>query len=178
MPVFLFFSEYSLVLFIMQNLDRIDFEILRELRANARLSNKELAARVGLAPSSCLVRVRGLQADGVITGFHATVNPQAIGVGLQAMISVRLQRHSRSALESFRAHTLALPEVRQLYHVAGANDFLVHVWVKSPEHLRDLAMTSFTARDEVAHIETGLIFEHTRSTDLPDFVDFDRDDWK
>jgi len=173
--VFYLLFELSLVLIIMQNLDRIDFEILRELRADARLSNKELAARVGLAPSSCLVRARGLQADGVITGFHATVNPQAIGVGLQAMISVRLQRHSRSALESFRAHTLALPEVRQLYHVAGANDFLVHVWVRNPEHLRDLAMASFTARDEVAHIETGLIFEHARSAELPDFLDFDKD---
>jgi DNA-binding Lrp family transcriptional regulator len=157
----------------MQSLDQIDFDILRELRKDARLSNKELAARIGLAPSSCLVRVRGLQADGVLTGFHATVEPKAIGVGLQAMISVRLQRHSRSALESFRAHTLALPEVRQLYHVAGANDFLVHVWVSDPEHLRDLAMTSFTARDEVAHIETGLIFEHTSSSELPRFLDFD-----
>ncbi len=156
----------------MQNLDRIDFDILRELRADARLSNKELATRVGLAPSTCLVRVRGLQADGTLTGFHAAVNPGSIGVGLQAMISVRLRRHSRSALESFRAHTLSLPEVRQLYHIAGANDFLVHVWVRSPDHLRDLAMTSFTTRDEVAHIETGLIFEHARSTELPDFLDF------
>ena len=156
----------------MEELDRIDYEIVRLLRNNARLSNKELAAKVGLAPSSCLVRVRGLQRDGVLRGYHADVDPNALGVGLQAMISIRLQRHSQAIVESFRAHTLALPEVRQLYHIAGANDFLVHVWVKDPEHLRKLAMNSFTALEEVAHIETGLIFEHAHSADLPTFLEF------
>ena len=156
----------------MEALDRIDYEIVRQLRNNARLSNKELAATVGLAPSSCLVRVRGLQRDGILKGFHAEVNPASLGVGLQAMISIRLQRHSESVVESFRAHTLALPEVRQLYHLAGANDFLVQVWVRDPEHLRDLIMTSFTTREEIAHIETGLIFEHTHSPDLPTFIEF------
>ena len=156
----------------MEALDRIDYQIVRQLRNNARLSNKELAAIVGLAPSSCLVRVRGLQRDGILKGFHAEVNPASLGVGLQAMISIRLQRHSKSIVESFRAHTLALPEVRQWYHLAGANDFLVQVWVRDPEHLRDLIMTSFTAREEIAHIETGLIFEHTHSPDLPTFIEF------
>lgn len=160
----------------MEALDRIDYEIVRRLRNNARLSNKELAATVGLAPSSCLVRVRGLQRDGILKGFHAEVNPASLGVGLQAMISIRLQRHSKSIVESFRAHTLALPEVRQLYHLAGANDFLVQVWVRNPEHLRDLIMTSFTALEEIAHIETGLIFEHTHSPDLPTFIEFTADE--
>ncbi len=159
----------------MEALDRIDYEIVRQLQNNARLSNKELAASIGLAPSSCLVRVRGLQRDNVLKGYHAEVNPTSLGVGLQAMISIRLQRHSKSIVESFRAHTLALPEVRQLYHLAGANDFLVQVWAKDPEHLRDLIMTSFTAREEIAHIETGLMFEHTHSPDLPNFLDFATD---
>lgn len=160
----------------MEALDRIDYEIVRQLRNNARLSNKELAAMVGLAPSSCLVRVRGLRRDGILKGFHAEVNPASLGVGLQAMISIRLQRHSKSIVESFRTHTLALPEARQLYHLAGANDFLVQVWVRDPEHLRDLIMTSFTAREEIAHIETGLIFEHTHSPDLPTFLEFTADE--
>ncbi len=160
----------------MEALDRIDYEIVRQLRNNARLSNKELAATVGLAPSSCLVRVRGLQRDGVIKGYHADVEPKSLGVALQAMISIRLQRHSKTVVESFRAHTLALPEVRQLYHLAGANDFLLQVWVQDPEHLRDLIMTSFTAREEIAHIETGLIFEHTHSPDLPTFLEFTADE--
>jgi len=155
----------------MSQLDRIDFEIIRQLRNNARLSNKELADIVGLAPSSCLVRVRGLQREGVLKGYHADVDTRALGVGLQAMVSIRLQRHSKPEVEAFRAHVMALPEVRELYHLAGANDFLVQVWVRDPEHLRELIMTSFTAREEVAHIETGLIFEHSQSLELPFYVD-------
>ena len=160
----------------MAQLDRIDFEIVRQLRNNARLSNKELAGIIGLAPSSCLVRVRGLQREGVLLGYHADVNPKSLAVGLQALISIRLQRHSKSDVESFRSHALALPEVRELYHLAGANDFLVQVWVRDPEHLRELVMSSFTAREEVAHIETGLIFEHTQSLELPDYVDYNDED--
>ena len=77
-------------------MDGIDFGILHELQNNARLSNKELAAKVKLAPSSCLERTRRLSAQGVLRGFHADVDPAALGVGLQAMIHVRLARHSRN----------------------------------------------------------------------------------
>jgi DNA-binding Lrp family transcriptional regulator len=77
------------------SIDRIDGRILDELQKNARLSNKELAGRVGLAPSSCLERVRRLRRDGVPRGFHAEVDPGALGIGLQALIAVRLARHSR-----------------------------------------------------------------------------------
>jgi DNA-binding Lrp family transcriptional regulator len=155
----------------MKALDRIDYHIVRLLRNNARLSNKELAERVGLAPSTCLVRTRMLQQSGAITGFKAEVNPAALGVGLQAMIAVRLKRHYKPDVEAFREHALALPEVVRLYHVAGPIDFLAHVWTKDSEHLRDLAMTAFTAREEVSHIETELIFEHVSCQELPAFLE-------
>jgi len=151
-------------------LDRIDYEILRLLRKNARISNKEVAARVGLAASTCLVRIRLLQESGVIRGFHAEVNPSKLGVALQAMISVRLRRHFKPDVDAFRSHALSLPEVVQLYHVAGPIDFLLHVWSRDSDHLRDLAMTAFTSREEVAHIETELLFEHVRSADVPSFT--------
>lgn len=155
----------------MKPLDRIDHKIVRLLRNNARLSNKELAKAVGLAPSTCLVRTRMLQQSGVLTGFKAEVNPAALGVGLQAMIQVRLKRHFKPDVEAFRQHALELPEVVRLYHVAGPIDFLVHVWTKDSEHLRDLAMTAFTARREVSHIETELIFEHISCQELPAFLE-------
>ncbi len=155
----------------MKALDRIDYGIVRLLRNNARLSNKEIAREVGLAPSTCLVRTRQLQQAGVLTGFKAEVNPAALGVGLQAMISVRLKRHYKPDVEAFRQHALELPEVVRLYHVAGPIDFLAHVWTRDSEHLRNLAMTAFTARREVSHIETELIFEHVSCTELPSFLD-------
>ena len=152
-------------------MDRIDFKIVRILWNNARLSNKDLAKMVGLAPSTCLVRTRQLQRSGVLTGFKAGVDPASLGVGLQAMISVRLKRHFKPDVEAFRKHALALPEVVQFYHVAGPIDFLIHVWTLDSAHLRNFTMTAITAREEVSHIETELIFEHADCAELPSFLD-------
>jgi len=147
-------------------LDRTDYEILTLLRKNARMPNKALAETLGVAPSTALERVRRLRESGVILGFHAEVAPAAIGIGLQAMVSIRLVRHSRKGLDSFREHLLGLREVLALYHVAGRDDFLVHVGVRDSDHLRDFALAAFTERKEVDHIETRLIFEFRRNTEL------------
>ncbi|MEM9556116.1 MAG: Lrp/AsnC family transcriptional regulator [Acidobacteriota bacterium] len=157
----------------MRPLDRIDLELLALLQNNARLSNKELAARVGVAQSTCLLRVRRLIDDGVLRGFHAEIDPAALGAGLQAMIAIRLRRHSRELVESFRAYAMTLPEVRALYHMSGTDDFLVHVAARDASGLRDLAMSAFTTRDEVDHLETMLIFEHLASRKLPLFLEPD-----
>jgi DNA-binding Lrp family transcriptional regulator len=141
-------------------LDRTDFAILAALQNDARLSNKQLAARVGLAPSSCLERVRRLRQTGVLTGFRALVDPAALGITMQALVFVRLARHARQQVKAFREHALSLPETVGVYHVAGHHDFLVHVGVRDANHLRDLAMDAFTTRREVARIETHLISEH------------------
>lgn len=147
-------------------LDRIDFELLTLLRKNARMPNKALAEALSVAPSTALERVRRLRESGAIQGFHAEVSPAAVGIGLQAMVSIRLARHSRKGVDGFRRHVLGLPEVLALYHVAGSDDFLVHVGVRDSDHLRDFALSAFTERKEVDHIETRLIFEFRRNTDL------------
>jgi DNA-binding Lrp family transcriptional regulator len=156
-----------------RTLDRIDYEILTLLQNNARISNKEIARKVGLAASTCLVRIRILQTSGVIKGFHAEIAPASLGVGIQAMIAVRLIRHFKPDVDAFRQHALSLPEVVRLYHVAGPIDFLIHVWARDSDHLRDLAMTAFTSRKEVSHIETELIFEHIRNPELPSFINME-----
>lgn len=144
-------------------IDAIDLAIVRALQQEARLTNKELAHRVALAPSSCLERVRRLRAAGVLRGFHADVDPAALGIGMQALVFVRLARHARKHVQAFRRHALGLPETLALYHVAGQHDFLVHVGVRDADHLRDLALDAFTTRREVARMETHLIFEHVAS---------------
>lgn len=148
-------------------LDRIDFDILRQLRRNARLPNKTLAERVGVAPSTALERVRRLHEARVIRGYHAEVDPAAVGIGLQAMISVRLAHHSREQVAAFRDYLGTLPEALSFYHVAGADDFLVHVAARDSDHLRDFAMDAFTTRAEVDRIETSLIFSFQRNPELP-----------
>jgi DNA-binding Lrp family transcriptional regulator len=151
------------------DLDRIDFALLELLQKDARLSNKELAATVGLAPSSCLARVQRLRAEGVLKGTHADVNPDALGIGLQALIAVQLRQHSRAQVKTFWKHMLGLPEVLAVFHVAGTHDFQVHVAVRDAHHLRDLALDAFTTRPEVAHIQTSLIFECVRGRVLPSY---------
>ena len=148
-------------------MDRTDFDILSVLQNNARLSNKELAGRIGLAPSSCLERVRRLRQSGVLRGFHADVAPAALGIRMEALIAVRLRQHSRASIDSFLAHLRGLPELIAFFHLAGADDFLVHVGVRDADHLRDLALDAFSARPEVGHIETSLIFSSERRPHLP-----------
>lgn len=149
--------------------DRTDRAILGLLQKDARLSNKEIASRVGIAQSTCSERVRRLERTGVFKGFHADVDLRQLGIGLQAMIAVRLQRHETSQVGRFREYAESLPEVVAFYHMAGNDDFLVHVVVRDSDHLRDIAMGAFTAQPEVTHIETSIIFEHTRFLRLPDY---------
>ena len=152
----------------MRPLDRIDAAIVRLLQQKARTSNKEVAAAVGVAPSTALERTRRLEADGVLTGYHADVAPGAVGVELQALVAVSLRQHARPLVEAFEAHALGLPEVVQLFHTTGASDFLVHVAARDTAHLRALAL-SLTERPEVARIETSLLFAHRRTEGLPVF---------
>ena len=152
-------------------LDQIDFEIIESLQNNARITNKDLAARVGLSASSCLERVRYLQATHLILGFHAELNLGLLGMGLQAMVAVRLTRHSREIVESFRKHLLNLHEVIKIYHLSGANDFLVHVAVTNADQLRDFVLSAFTERPEVAHIDTAIIYEQSQSWHVPTELD-------
>ena len=156
------------------DLDRIDFAILDALQKDGRLSNKELAADVGLAASSCLTRVRRLREAGVLRGVHALLDPAAIGVGIQAMISLRMHDHGQSAARSLRDFLVLQEEVVAFYNVSGADDFLVHVAVRDVAHLRDLSWDRIASRPEVGHIETAIIFEHHSRRGLPIYREGDR----
>lgn len=143
-------------------LDEVDRHILRALAADARLPNSTLAAQVGIAPSTCLMRVRRLQEAGAILGFHADLSPSALGRPLQAVISVRLQAHARTRIRQFGAGIAALPGVLNVFFLAGANDFQVHLAAESADELRDFVVENLSASRDVAMTETNLIFEHLR----------------
>ena len=143
-------------------LDDVDRQILRALAADARIPNSTLAAQVGVAPSTCLMRVRRLQDTGAILGFSADLAPAALGRPLQAVISVRLQAHARTRIRQFGEAIAALPGVLNVFFLAGANDFTVHVAAESADELRDFVVENLSASREVAMTETNLIFEHIR----------------
>jgi DNA-binding Lrp family transcriptional regulator len=152
-------------------LDRTDRRLVQLLSEDARRSNKEIAAAAGIAPSTCSERIQRLRSEGVFRGFHADVDPVVMGIGLQALVVVRLRRHAEDEVQRFWEHAEAMPETRAVYHLSGANDFLCHVVVKDPDHLRRVAVSGFTSLPEVAHIETSLIFEHRSKPTLPDLID-------
>lgn len=147
----------------MTRLDQIDRALLAALQHDARISNKQLAAHVGLAPSSCLARVRRLEAEGVIQRYRAELSPRAVGLDLQALISVQLRLHVGEAFGDIGDHLRSLPETVAVYCLAGATDFLVHVACRDSEHLRKLTIRSFTSRPEVGRIETSLVFSYARA---------------
>jgi DNA-binding Lrp family transcriptional regulator len=143
-------------------LDDIDRHLVRELAKDARVANNTLADRVGIAPSTCLGRVRSLRERGVIRGYHADVDPAALGRPLQAMIAVRLQATARGRIREFVAEVAWLSEVLNVFFLAGKDDFLLHVAAASTGGLRDF-VEKLSANGDVAYTETSLIFEHVRA---------------
>ena len=142
----------------------MDRRILAALVRDARIANNALAAEVGIAPSTCLGRVRALREAGVIRGYHADLDPDAIGVPLQAMIAVRLRAGARDRMRLFTeaAACDTRPEVRHIYFLAGADDFLLDVATTDAAALRTFVVDELSAHPEVGLTETNLIFEHVR----------------
>ncbi|SJN38412.1 Transcriptional regulator, AsnC family [Microbacterium esteraromaticum] len=140
------------------DLDAVDRTILSELSRNGRISNTDLAAIAGIAESTCLKRVRALQAAGVIVGFHAEVSPAAMGLHLEALITIRLHAHARGDLRRFQSYLESLKATQRVYFLAGDRDFLVHVAVADAAALRELVSDTLSLRPEVASTSTSLIF--------------------
>lgn len=144
----------------MPALDDLDEKILDALVADARITNKELADLVGIAPSTALMRTRSLVERGVIEGFSAKVNLGAVGRSVQALIAVRLRAHDRVQIDKFMAKVPALPEVLSTFHVSGPVDYLLHIAVASTDDLRDWVLDHLATEPVVGHTETTLVFNH------------------
>ena len=145
-----------------QPLDTVDVKIVTQLVRDGRIPNNALAARVGIAASTALARVRSLVDRGVIRGFTADVDPVAVGRPVQAIVALRLRTHDSKHVMGFAARVALLPEVVQTFHVSGTEDFLIHVAVVDPEQLRAFVLTSLTSDPAVGQAQTHLVFEHQR----------------
>ena len=151
------------------DLDRTDVAILGFLQNNARLSVKEIAAEIGLAPSSTHERIKRMRDAGVLLGTHVEVDPKALGVGLEALFMIELSKHERGTVDTFMDDIVKVPEVRFAFLVTGRYDLVVHVVVRDTQHLKDLALDQFTNRPGVTRIETSIIFDARRRYELPVF---------
>lgn len=140
-------------------MDELDASIVRLLQSDARLSNRELARRLGVAPSTALERVRALTRRGVIRGYGADVDLKALGRTAEALVSVQLARHQRSIYETFRETVGSWPEVVTLFVVSGGSDIMLHVAVQDSERLHAFLVDRLATRPEVARFNTTMVFD-------------------
>lgn len=140
-------------------LDDIDRTILAALLEDGRMTNAAIAARAGVAESTCAYRVRALRESGVIAGISARLDLASVGQPIQAVVKVHLSSHSRAHIDELFDRLVEIPGSLSVVHVAGDNDFHLHVAVASPERLRDLILEHITSHPAVTQTETQLVFE-------------------
>ena len=146
----------------MTQLDAIDTAIVRALQSDARRTNRDIAATVGISPTTALDRTRALRDRGVIRGALLDVDLPSIGRPVQAMTAVRIRPPSRRNIEGFRDWVSALPETLGLFVTSGTDDFIIHVAVPDNDSLYAFVIDRLTQRREIADVRTSVVYEHIR----------------
>lgn len=144
-------------------MDELDSVIIQHLQRDARQTNRDLARTLGIAPSTCLERIRALRERGVITGYHAEVSLPALDRHVQALLHVQVRPLSRPVIEAFKRYAIDLPEVLSVFVVAGGDDFLVHVAVPSVDALHAFLMDKVSKRREIVSFRSSIIYQHART---------------
>ncbi|MFJ4254266.1 Lrp/AsnC family transcriptional regulator [Microbacterium sp. NPDC090003] len=140
-------------------LDETDLALLAVLTREADITNKALAHRLNLAESTCAHRVRSLRERGIIRDTRIRLDEASVGFPLQAIIKVRLANHTGPTVTALFDALASVPRVLQVFHVAGVDDFLVHVAVEDATALRDIVLEHITVHPVVRGTETQLVFE-------------------
>ncbi|OLZ74332.1 AsnC family transcriptional regulator [Streptomyces sp. IMTB 2501] len=148
-------------------MDELDSEIVRLLQSDARQSNRELARKLGVAPSTCLERVRALTRRGVIRGYHADIDPAALNRGVQALVSVQVRPLNRTVIDTFKGFASSLPEVLHVFVLSGGDDFLLHVAVQDLDRLHAFLVDRLSKRAEITGFRTSMIFQQVSNTTPP-----------
>jgi Lrp/AsnC family leucine-responsive transcriptional regulator len=152
----------------MTELDRTDLRILAVLQGEGRITNAELAERVNLSPSACLRRLQRLESEGVLTGYTAQVDPQAVGLGLQAFVRVQLAKHEAEAVERFAAQVNAWDEVVACYALTGDMDYLLQIYVTDLQDFSRFLLDRLLNATGVADVNSSFVLRTVkRSPALP-----------
>ncbi len=136
-------------------LDPIDRAVLRQLQADGRITNHDLAGKIGLSPSPCLRRVRQLETDRVITGYVGLVNPEAVGLGVTAFVRIRLEQQDDTRLSLFEASVTNFPEVMECYLMTGEADYQLRVLVGSLSEFEDFLRHKLTRIAGVSEVTSS-----------------------
>lgn len=137
--------------------DRTDLRLLAEIQQHGRATNAELAAKVNLSPSACLRRIQRLEAEGVIGGYGARLEPRAIGLGLQAFVRVQLEKHGQAGIERFAESVQLWDEVVACHALTGDMDYLLHVYVRDLDHFSALLLDKLLNAAGVADVNSSFV---------------------
>lgn len=138
-------------------LDLTDWKILRELQRDGRMTNVELAGRVGLSPPPCLRRVQALEKAGIIKGYRALLDAEGLGFDVRMFAFVGLKRQSDTELRGFEALAAKWPLVREAYAISGEADFLLKCVARDLTSLQDFIIRDLTSAPNVENVKTTLI---------------------
>ncbi|NCP10387.1 MAG: Lrp/AsnC family transcriptional regulator [Sphingomonadales bacterium] len=142
--------------------DEIDLSILRELQDNGRMTNVELAQKVGLTAPPCLRRVRSLEKSGAITGYHADLDGAALGYAITVFAMVSLSTQAESALTAFEDHVADIPEVRECHMLNGEIDFLLKIVAPDLHSFQQLLTSKLTSAPNVESVKTSLTIRRSK----------------
>ncbi len=144
-------------------LDRIDRRILKDLQAEGRITNVELSRRAGISAPPCLRRVRALEEAGFILGYHAELEPKALGYHVTVFAQVGLSSQAEPDLEAFEQTVQSWPEVRECYMLADETDFLLKVVAADWDAYQNFLTTKLTAAPNVSHVKSALSIRAAKS---------------
>ncbi|GAB1595058.1 Lrp/AsnC family transcriptional regulator [Lysobacter claricitrinus] len=144
-------------------LDRTDLLLLAALQGEGRLTNTELAERVHLSPSACLRRVQRLERDGVIAGYAAQVDPERLGLGLQAFVRVQLAKHDAASVEAFAGFVQQWDEVVTCHALTGDMDYLLQVAVRDLEHFSRFLLDRLLNQAGVADVNSSFVLRTVKA---------------
>lgn len=136
-------------------LDHIDYKILKHLQENARITNADLAEKVGLSPTPCLRRLRRLETDGIIKGYHTEVNREALGVNVTVIILVKLEREDDRALREFEKEIRTREEVMECYLVTGKFDYFLRAVVPTLAAYESFLSETILRMENIATVESS-----------------------
>ncbi|HZH06435.1 MAG TPA: Lrp/AsnC family transcriptional regulator [Lautropia sp.] len=147
----------------MIHLDDIDRQLLAELQANGRITNVELASRVGLTAPPCLRRVRALEEAGIIEGYHAQLNAGHLGFGITVFAMVSLKGQAEASLREFEDYVRALPEVRECHMLNGEIDFILKIVSRDLQSFQEFLTGKLTPAPNVASVKTSLTIRTSKN---------------
>ncbi len=145
-------------------LDSVDLEILANLQADGRMTNVDLASRVGLTAPPCLRRVRALEQAGIIKGYHAQLDPPALGFDITIFALVSLKSQAEQDLRAFEDHVATLPEVRECHMLNGEIDFILKIVATDLQTFQRFLTSQLTTAPNVASVKTSLTIRTSKDS--------------